>query len=122
MNSAGRMVVDVWSQLPNGYAGVGLDVFVLMPDHFHGIIVLGRGGVPASIGLPDVVHRFKSFTTARYRHSMNLEGWRPYFRRLWHRNYYKRIVRNRQALCAIRRYIADNPHRWKQPLQHLPQL
>jgi REP element-mobilizing transposase RayT len=111
LNEAGRMVSQIWWQLPHRYAGITLDAFVLMPDHVHGIIVLGADGVRPSMGVPDVVHRFKSFTTTQYRRGVNFEGWQPFPGRLWHRNYYERIIRDRAALHAIRRYIADNPRR-----------
>ena len=62
--------------------------------------------------MPDVVHRFKSFTTAQYRHGVKNRGWTPFPGRLWQRNYYEHIVRDERALNAIRQYIADNPARW----------
>lgn len=51
LNDAGRMVVAVWDALPDRFQGIGLDAFVLMPNHIHGIIVLvGAGLVPARDG------------------------------------------------------------------------
>jgi REP element-mobilizing transposase RayT len=63
-------------------------------------------GDGAGLSLPDVVHRFKSFTTARYRHGVNNMGWMPFPGRLWQRNYYEHIIRNDDELGRIRRYIA----------------
>ena len=37
-NDAGRIVRSVWEDLPNHYAGVTLDAFVVMPNHVHGIL------------------------------------------------------------------------------------
>ena len=31
---------------------------------------------------------------------------------VWQRGYYERIIRDEQALHAIRRYIVNNPRRW----------
>ena len=54
LNEAGRMVQSVWDAIPDHYPGVGIDTFVLMPNHVHGIIVL----VAASCGsLDDVTNR-----------------------------------------------------------------
>jgi len=113
LNPAGQMISGVWCELPEHYPGVTLDAFVVMPNHVHGIVVLGRASIHEPISLGDVVHRFKSFTTARYRLAVRESGWPRFHGRLWHRNYYERIVRNRAALLAIRRYIADNPRSWK---------
>lgn len=40
-------------------------------------------------------------------------GWTPFPRHLWQRNYYEHIIRNRRELRASRRYIRDNPRRWR---------
>ena len=64
------------------------------------------------LSLPDVVHRFKSFTTARYRHGVKNHGWTPFPGRLWQRNDYEHIVRNDDQVRRIRQYIADNPAKW----------
>ena len=64
------------------------------------------------MSLPDVVHRFKSFTTAQYRHGVKNEGWTPFPGRLWQRNYYEHIIRSEEELSRIRRYIAENASEW----------
>jgi len=63
-------------------------------------------------GLPDAVHRFKSFTTAQYRHGVADSAWLPFPGRLWQRNYYEHIIRNEAELARIRQYIDDNPAQW----------
>jgi len=50
LNDAGRMVQTVWDEIPENYCGIGIDEFVIMPDHVHGIIVL-VGATPR--GRPD---------------------------------------------------------------------
>ena len=64
------------------------------------------------MSLPDVVHRFKSFTTAQYRHGVNDDGWALFPGRLWQRNYYEHVIRNDEELRRIRRYIVENPAKW----------
>ncbi len=41
LTEAGRMVRDVWNEIPAHYPGVGADAFVVMPDHFHGVVHVG---------------------------------------------------------------------------------
>jgi REP element-mobilizing transposase RayT len=62
--------------------------------------------------LGDVVGAFKSLTTVLYARGVNSYGWPPFCKRLWQRNYYEHIIRNEEALDAIRQYIVDNPVRW----------
>ena len=134
LNDAGEMVRSVWDELSRHYPGINVDGFVVMPNHIHGIVVLntvgagpracpddGRAchddgqpqGVAPTMSLPDVVHRFKSLTTTRYRHGIDRQGWRPFPGRLWQRNYYEHIIRDEAELNRIRRYIIDNPVQWE---------
>jgi putative transposase len=40
LNEAGKMVAKWWNELPNKFPSVTVDVFVVMPNHFHGIIFI----------------------------------------------------------------------------------
>lgn len=133
-SEAGRMVQEVWLDMPSHYPGVGTDAFVVMPNHVHGIIILAtesadgvgagpraclpadsgrpQGVAPTRMGLSDVVHRFKSFTTARYRHGVKRSGWPPFPGRLWQRNYYEDVIRKDDNLLNSRQYIENNPRQW----------
>jgi REP-associated tyrosine transposase len=64
------------------------------------------------MSLPDVVQRFKSLTTTRYRHGVAQQAWSPFPGRLWQRNYYEHVIRTEESLFSIRSYIAANPERW----------
>jgi REP element-mobilizing transposase RayT len=48
LNDAGRMIVKWWNELPNKYPQIGLGAFVVMPNHFHGIIIINT--VPKPVG------------------------------------------------------------------------
>jgi len=131
MNDAGKMVQSLWDELPQRYPGVDVDGFVVMPNHIHGIIVLTVGagpcacpnsdctnngqpqGVAPTISLPDVVHRFKSLATARYRRGVRKNNWCPFPGRLWQRNYYKHIIRTEEEMKRFREYIQGNPMQWE---------
>jgi putative transposase len=52
LNDAGQMVHATWQSLPGRFPNVEIDVFQVMPNHFHGILILhdmsvGAGLVPA---------------------------------------------------------------------------
>src|SRR5579872_2567046 len=38
-NYCGQIVFACWNTLPNHFANIELDAFVVMPNHFHGILV-----------------------------------------------------------------------------------
>ena len=72
-----------------------------------------RACPPATrLSAPDVVHRFKSLTTTRYRHGVRDLGWARFPGRLWQRNYFEHIIRDDEDLTRIREYIALNPAKW----------
>lgn len=141
---AGQMVAKAWGELPEHYAGVNVDSFVLMPNHIHGIIVLNTSSVGAApcgrpssptapnpgqprgvaptnekrLTLPDVVHRFKSWTTKLYSDGIRQHRWRPFPGQLWQRNYYEHIIRNDDDLEKIREYISTNPSTWDTDMEN----
>ena len=44
LNAIGKIVVECWSRIPQRFFSVELDVCVVMPNHIHGVILLGTGG------------------------------------------------------------------------------
>lgn len=124
LNDAGRMVQKAWDDLADHYPGLETDAVVVMPNHLHGVIVLLKGQGPASgvqdphaeaargLRLGDVVHRFKSLTTRRFADGVKGLGWPAFPGRLWQRNYFEPVIRDRESLDRSREYIAANPALW----------
>jgi REP element-mobilizing transposase RayT len=123
LNQSGRMVETVWEEIPCFYPGIDIDTFIVMPNHVHGIILVGaapRGrpdswqpqGVAPTLSLPDVVHRFKTLTTKRYVNGVKQSGWTKFPGRVWQRNYFDHIIRSEEYLNRIREYIIANPQQW----------
>ena len=40
LNDAGKKVQNLWSDLPWRFSSITLDVFIIMPNHIHGIIMI----------------------------------------------------------------------------------
>ena len=51
LNNPGNMVQDWWLELLNKYPELSLSEYIIMPNHFHGIIeiALNVGGRPACL-------------------------------------------------------------------------
>jgi REP element-mobilizing transposase RayT len=49
LNEAGRMVEKWWAELNHKFPNVRTDEFVIMPNHFHGIIVITSNPVGADL-------------------------------------------------------------------------
>lgn len=117
LNQYGKIVEKCWNELPNHYGNCGLDEYIIMPNHFHGILILDenpngqcRGGVTPPLQnqtLGQTVGFFKYRTTKLINEICNTPG-----KQLWQRNYYEHIIRNENELFNIRRYIQNNPLEW----------
>ncbi|MGD1905358.1 MAG: transposase [Leptolyngbyaceae cyanobacterium] len=68
--------------------------------------------------LGDVVGTFKSITTHRYAMGVRHQGWPPFEKRLWQRNYYEHIIRDETVLQHLRQYIEQNPQMWAEDQLH----
>ena len=114
LSAAGKMVKDTWEGMTRHYRYVALDDFVVMPNHFHGLLVInGDPGLQPTIPekiqpLGQLVAEFKSLTTKRINKARETPG-QP----LWQRNYWDRVIRNEKELNRIREYILTNPSRWE---------
>jgi len=118
---AGEMVAECWYDLPERFPNIELDVFTLMPNHLHGIIVILETGLNANqnpIVLGDMLGAFKSISTNKYIEGVRQKGWKPFQKRFWQRDYYEHIIRNERALNAIRAYIMNNPANWQDDKLH----
>jgi REP element-mobilizing transposase RayT len=136
-NDMGRIVVDEWEKTGLIRSNVDLDVFAVMPNHFHAIFLIhdnvgaqcmrpesvakatmlqtndNRAHVSAPLrrqsgSIGSVFAGFKSATTKQINMLRNNPGC-P----LWQRNYYERVIRNEDELSRAREYIINNPMKWE---------
>jgi len=127
LNDAGEMVEKWYRELENKFPDIRCDQYIVMPNHFHGVIVnvgadlrVCPGNAPdvyktgEHIGSPlrAVVQWFKTMTTNEYIRGVKQYGWSRFNGRLWQRNYYEHIVRDENELNRIREYIVNNPTQW----------
>jgi putative transposase len=110
LTAAGKMVMACWFELPNRFPTVALDAFQIMPNHLHFVLWIEHHNreITEVPSLGSVVGAFKSITTAHYVRGVRSDGWAPFSKRLWQRNYWERIVRTESELQRIRAYIDAN--------------
>jgi REP element-mobilizing transposase RayT len=142
LNAVGKIVREEWIRSSQVRSEVKLDEFIIMPNHFHGILFIldenipaqksqefqpqvratgrspqldserPRGPVPKSLGA--LIAGFKSSVTKRVNRMNNTPG-SP----LWQRNYFDRVIRDEDELNHIHRYIQGNPLRWEEEEENL---
>ena len=135
----GKIVDDIWKEIPNKFENVKLDVYQIMPDHFHGIIKIcrnlihqipkeknfinppaGRAGEIPTIefksGIRNNPMELKSVSLGRIirwfkgRTRFEIEKVIPSFK--WQSRFYDRIIRDDKEFYFISEYIENNPLNW----------
>ena len=108
MNDAGNIIQSWWNKLSEKYQNIKLDEYIIMPNHFHGIVyivgadpcVCPKGqtfptqpkgehiGSPLRniIPLSRMMQWFKSMSTNDYIRNVKQNGWSPFYNKLWQRN------------------------------------
>jgi hypothetical protein len=130
LNSVGRLVGEYWKATPVHFPEVVLDAWVVMPNHFHGILVIpGKGSTdsgwgqgmpwphpvfraapkrtqrgPASHSLGAIIGSFKSAVTRRVNQLKNTPG-----AQVWQSSFYDHLIRGPADLLRAREYIRQNP-------------
>jgi putative transposase len=131
LTEIGLVVRDEWLKTPGIRPDMNMDLdeFVVMPNHFHGIIGIGEnkfntGGMdnncrdamhgvstvaenqfgPQRKNLASIIRGFKSAVTT-YARKNNIEF-------AWQSRFYDHIIRDNDSYLRIREYIRNNPLRW----------
>lgn len=138
LNEFGGVVQEAWEATPKIRAYVELDEYVVMPNHFHGILFIHEhaGNVagnqasvratrrsplprgkrpqgPPSDSIGAVIAGFKSSATKRINLLRKLPG-HP----VWQRSFYDNVIRSEKRLMAVREYIRANPSNWAEDEYH----
>jgi REP element-mobilizing transposase RayT len=121
LSEYGRIVEQEWLRTQILRLEVSLDSFVIMPDHFHGILFLTAGHeietrsdrprgaesfrrAPRSLG--SLIAGFKSSATKRINLFRGTPG-----AVVWQSNYHERVIRTDKELARLREYVVNNPLR-----------
>lgn len=121
LNEMGNIVQDEWLRIEAIWSNVKCGAFVVMPNHFHGIVVITKTvGVihesPSQMTvkqrrnmlLPKIIGRFKMQTSKQINLIRYMAG-----QKLWQRNYYEHVIRDEDDYLRIYEHINNNPLRWE---------
>ncbi len=102
-NGLGDLVAAEIRNLRERFAGVGVDISIVMPDHAHLIVVLAN----QRRRLGTVVGSLKAASAIAINLRRGTKG-----SRVWQRGYHEHVIRDEADLDRVREYIATNPVRW----------
>jgi len=127
LNEYGEIVWDEWEKSAHIRAEIELGEFVVMPNHFHAIVLItGRGDRPVaptkttpptvaptpngpkSKSIGALMSGFKSAVTKRINETRATPGM-P----VWQRNYWEHIIRDEKSCHDIATYILNNSTQWE---------
>jgi putative transposase len=139
LNEYGEIVKKWWNEIPIHFPTVELGVFVIMPNHVHGIIFITterRGEVVSPHDNPNnnIQDAYGGATYHQGGETPPLRKWTlgqivAYFKyqstkemnrietekaitKFWQRNYYEHIIRDEKDLQSKTDYIEANPTLW----------
>ncbi|MEK7495535.1 MAG: transposase [Patescibacteria group bacterium] len=118
INEIGKIVEAQWLWLEKQYKHVELDEFKIMPNHFHGIIIIKNKSNPVGTGLDlslqkkhlslsNIIGAFKTTSSIRI-HKKGLKIFQ------WQRSFYDHIIRNEKSFYYICQYIKNNSINWSE--------
>ncbi len=130
LNEYGNIVNKEWLVSAKIRKEIKIDKFVVMPNHFHAIVIIQNVGmygntsantdenqkrmyIHTSLQSPShtlgaMIRGFKSSGTAKINTIRNTEQ-NP----VWQKSYYDHIIRNEQDYKEIYEYIENNPQKWE---------
>ena len=146
LNQLGKIVADEWLKTCKIRPNFKLDEWVIMPNHFHGIVIindysgddqsLGARDAPLDLGARDAPLDLGARDAPLQQKPNSLSSCIAGFKSavtkrinllrqntdtpIWQRNYYESILRDEKYLAVVREYIINNPKNWPNDRDYLP--
>lgn len=109
-----RMVKKVYGEIIGKYDNISSPISVVMPNHFHSIIIIERNDTEVVPSISKIVQEFKRYTTCEYIKLVKNGILKPFDKRIWQRSFYDHIIRNENDFNEIWMYIQNNPLKWQE--------
>ena len=108
-------------QIPIHFQSITVHESIVMPNHLHGILEIGRQpgaaalrphktGISAHM-LPAVLWVLSCSRSNRLSKRARTEL--KFAGEVWQRNYFEKVLRDGQQLADARAYISENPKKWQ---------
>ena len=108
LNKRGIIAKQGFEEIGHHFPDVTVDKFVVMPNHVHGILILGTEKTDLSV----VIGQYKSFVSKQV-HTFDVGC------RVWQTSFHDHVIRNQKDYERIWLYIEGNPARWSEDCFYL---
>lgn len=103
VNGIGRIVEEELEKIGARFQYVNIEVYQVMPNHVHFILKIEKEN---KVIIGNIIRYLKGRVTSKAKV-------------YWQRNYYERIIRNKEEYEGIYEYIKRNPENWKEDSEYL---
>ena len=137
LSEYGLIAKKCWAELPMHFKNIQLDNFIIMPDHFHGIVKIPPVGNRHACSFTNKTCSTKifcsfpnnicstnntNFTRQHQKLPVMIGSFKSAVSKLirrngfeifcWHKSYHDHIIRNENELINIKNYIIKNVENW----------
>jgi len=105
LNDFWKIVHDCWEDIIKHYQGIKLDEYIIMPNHIHGIIIVGNEYFRSDIS--NIIKGFKIWVTKEIRQNYGD------YEFVWQKSFFDVTIKNQDQLDKTREYIILNPKKWE---------
>lgn len=99
LNEYGKIIEVEWQNLADRYPVMEIDEYIIMPDHFHAIVVLEND---LAIPLRRIISYFKQASSEKL-YKYGIEDFK------WKKSYFEKKINSEEELNKTREYIFYNP-------------
>lgn len=115
-----RMIDTIFNKTIKQYQYIECPKYVIMPNHFHAIIVINRPEIESRADMEsaptisNIVQSFKRYSTIEYIKLVKQGLLPPFEKQIWQRSFHDHIIRNDKDYQKIWEYIDTNTMKWEQ--------
>ena len=113
LNDLGIIAFNEWINLNIRFTNMTNEIFQIMPNHMHGIILLDLDLKECSgskLKLSEIIGAYKSIVSNKCLKVFKAKN--ELMSQLWKRNYFEHVIRNEISHFKIADYIMQNPANW----------
>jgi len=126
LSDIGKIADRIWNEIPDKFENIILDVYQIMPDHFHAILIIKEtklnkhliNQMPTKFksGIRNNPMELKSITLGKiirwFKGRVKYEVNKLNSDFNWQSRFHDRIIRDEKEFYFISKYIIDNPINW----------
>jgi putative transposase len=109
-----RVIDEAFVDTINAFQFISCPIYLIMPNHFHAILLIERANTEPAPTISKVIQAFKLRSTIEYIELVKSGLLQSYDSQIWQRSFHDHIIRSEKDFTQIFNYIDGNPYKWKE--------